>query len=140
MVSLSQTRHIGDYSSTPMTVMMENPIATHGITETNAAIVNGSLVTLAAEPSALESDSTKSEKFKPDVHFWLAFSPLTVLVVMVALDGTSLSVALPVRPRPLYLSTYIGHLYLHGSTKSGHFQQPTRHRHRGVLDWNQLPP
>jgi hypothetical protein len=106
---------------------MENSITTRDITEKNATetIVE------------VESESTKVEKFKPDVHFWLAFSPLTVLVVMVALDGTSLSVALPVSS---HQSAYKEYFYLHGLMKSDHFPQLTRYCHRGILDRNQLPP
>ena len=37
-----------------------------------------------------------SDEFKPGIRFYLAFSSLVVLVIMLALDGTSISVALPV--------------------------------------------
>lgn len=41
-------------------------------------------------------------EFKPTLRFYLAFGTLSVITMMVALDGTSLSVALPVRcPSPL---------------------------------------
>ena len=81
---------------------METPTSTQDITEKYAT---KTIITAVAELPEPENDTAKVEKFKPDVHFWLAFSPLTVLVVMVALDGTSLSVALPVSaPGPLHLS------------------------------------
>ncbi|KAL3426467.1 MFS multidrug transporter [Phlyctema vagabunda] len=35
-------------------------------------------------------------EFRPDARFYLAFSSLTVLAMMVSLDGTSVSVALPI--------------------------------------------
>ena len=38
--------------------------------------------------------------FKPRRRFYLAFSSLTILAMMVSLDGTSVSVALPVSPLP----------------------------------------
>jgi hypothetical protein len=38
-----------------------------------------------------------SIEFNPDYRFYLAFSSLAVLAMMVALDGTAVSVALPVR-------------------------------------------
>lgn len=37
------------------------------------------------------------DKFKPGYRFYLAFSSLAVLALMVSLDSTSVSVALPVR-------------------------------------------
>lgn len=100
---------------------METPTTDQDTTKKYAIETTISVV----EPPELEGDSTKAEKFKPDAHFWLAFSPLTVLVVMVALDGTSLSVALPVSPRPL---TILSTLLTFGR-KSDHFSQITRHRH-----------
>ena len=106
-VSFSQTLHVGG-----ITIMMEKPSLTSVITETDTANMNSSPVALIAEPSELKDENPKSDKFKPDRHFWLAFSPLTVLMVMVALDSTILSVALPVSHRPVYLYTYTGHLYL----------------------------
>lgn len=53
---------------------------------------------------AVDSDQTpntgieesKEEEWKPTLQFWLALAPLTVLAMMVSLDGTSVSVALPV--------------------------------------------
>lgn len=42
------------------------------------------------------SEGSKVEEWKPTLQFWLALAPLTVLAMMVSLDGTSVSVALPV--------------------------------------------
>ena len=36
--------------------------------------------------------------FKPGYHFYMAFSSLALLAMMASLDGTSIAVALPVRP------------------------------------------
>lgn len=41
-------------------------------------------------------EDSKGEEWKPTLQFWLALAPLTVLAMMVSLDGTSVSVALPV--------------------------------------------
>ena len=43
-------------------------------------------------------------EFKPTTRLYLAFGTLAVITLMVALDGTSLSVALPVRSLPIHLS------------------------------------
>ena len=46
-------------------------------------------------------------EFKPTTRLYLAFGTLAVITLMVALDGTSLSVALPVGPLPIH-SSYLG--------------------------------
>jgi hypothetical protein len=38
----------------------------------------------------------RNQEFRPDANFWKAMMPLLVLAMMVSLDGTSVSVALPV--------------------------------------------
>ncbi|KAK5113590.1 hypothetical protein LTR85_010819 [Meristemomyces frigidus] len=43
-----------------------------------------------------ECPKTVATEFRPDVRFYLAFSSLAALSLVVALDGTSISVALPV--------------------------------------------
>ena len=43
-------------------------------------------------------------EFKPTTRLFLAFGTLAVITLMVALDGTSLSVALPVGLMPIRLS------------------------------------
>ena len=57
----------------------------------------------AAEHSQSENNGLKTDgvveeavKFEPSYRFYLAFSSLAVLAMMVSLDGTSVSVALPV--------------------------------------------
>ena len=57
----------------------------------------------SSPPSSL-SEAPKDEKppFKPTRRFILAFASMAVLVLMVAIDGTSLSVALPVIARKLH--------------------------------------
>jgi MFS family permease len=63
------------------------------------------------EPPAVSSSSSSSlseqrkndgAPFKPSARFLLAFASLAVLTLMVALDGTSISVALPVIARRLH--------------------------------------
>ena len=52
---------------------------------------------------SISGDSTDSTKdFKPTTRFYLAFLALAVLTLMVALDGTSISVALPIIARTLH--------------------------------------
>lgn len=46
----------------------------------------------------IKGEDTDGDKFRPGYQFYLAFSSLAVLALMVSLDGTSVSVALPVRP------------------------------------------
>lgn len=60
--------------------------------------MGGDTITEAVEsdqsPNTFEE--SKGEEWKPTLQFWLALAPLTVLAMMVSLDGTSVSVALPV--------------------------------------------
>lgn len=57
--------------------------------------------------SAFNSSEDAAPAFNPGPRFYLAFSSLTVLAMMVALDGTSVSVALPVRlPQSFYSSEF----------------------------------
>lgn len=54
--------------------------------------------TISGVPWPLEE---RQPEFKPTLRFYLAFVTLAVITLMVALDGTSLSVALPVNiPSP----------------------------------------
>lgn len=46
-------------------------------------------------PKDVDATTDASADFKPTMRFWLAFMTLAVLTLMVALDGTTLSVALP---------------------------------------------
>ena len=50
--------------------------------------------------NTLDTSSNKMTIFDPGYRFYLAFSSLAVLAMMVSLDGTSVSVALPVRLLP----------------------------------------
>jgi hypothetical protein len=49
---------------------------------------------------ASEKSQSSAEAFNPGWRFMLAFSSLAVITLMAALDATSISVALPVRPLP----------------------------------------
>ncbi|EOD43394.1 putative mfs multidrug transporter protein [Neofusicoccum parvum UCRNP2] len=44
----------------------------------------------------VQNAATEEQEFKPGLHFWLALAPIAVLAMMVSLDGTSVSVALPI--------------------------------------------
>ena len=48
-------------------------------------------------PSLHQVESADVPDFKPTRKLYIAFSTLSVITLMVAMDGTSLSVALPVR-------------------------------------------
>ena len=52
------------------------------------------------EPDTITASSNDVTKFNPGKRFYLAYSSLAVLVMMVALDGSSVSVALPARLPP----------------------------------------
>src|SRR4051812_2831249 len=52
--------------------------------------------------SSIFKESTESVEFKPTTRLYLAFGALAVLTLMVALDGTSISVALPIIARKLH--------------------------------------
>lgn len=53
--------------------------------------------TVTPSPGSISTSPEKKEfEFKPDHRLWLAFGTLATLTMMVALDGTSISVALPV--------------------------------------------
>ena len=52
------------------------------------------------EPDTINASSNDVTKFNPGRRFYLAYSSLAVLVMMVALDGSSVSVALPARLPP----------------------------------------
>ena len=52
------------------------------------------------ESDTINATSNVVTKFHPGKRFYLAYSSLAVLVMMVALDGSSVSVALPARLPP----------------------------------------
>jgi hypothetical protein len=57
---------------------------------------------------------TAAASFKPGYHFYMAFSSLALLAMMASLDGTSVSVALPVRPLlPFFTSSLLYPLSSH---------------------------
>lgn len=85
-------------------------------------------------PSTFSKDE-KDEKFALGRKGILVVLTLCVLTLMAALDGTSLSVALPVSeqiPFTLWLNVYIDFLLDHGGGI-------TRNGHRGLLEWNVIP-
>lgn len=49
------------------------------------------------DPDTVDGSANGASRFQPGYRFYLAFSSLAVLAMMVSLDGTSVSVALPVR-------------------------------------------
>lgn len=70
-----------------------------------------------ASMSGVQEEKASEAEFKPSLRLYLAFSTLAVITMMVALDGTSLSVALPVRisePGPsedwILTSIRVGHI------------------------------
>ena len=73
--------------------------------------------------------------FKPTKRLYLAFGTLAVITLMVALDGTSLSVALPVILFTI-LATF-GHQYR--LTRSDHGTCSEGYRSRGFLGWHIIP-
>ncbi len=61
----------------------------------------------SSSPRELSPDAKPDAlSFKTDWRFFAAFGALCVIVLMVALDATSLSVALPVCASPSGLNTY----------------------------------
>lgn len=53
-------------------------------------------------PSVSKESTNSAVEFKPTARLYLAFGALAVLTLMVALDGTSISVALPIIARKLH--------------------------------------
>jgi hypothetical protein len=72
------------------------------------------------------------EKFALGRRGILVFFTLSVLTLMAALDGTSLSVALPVSVS----ATVCGVLKL---TKPGNCERTQWNGHRSILEWNFVP-
>src|SRR5271156_445178 len=52
--------------------------------------------------SSIADEKTSPPEFHPNTRFYLAFAALAVLTLMVALDGTSISVALPIIAKKLH--------------------------------------
>ena len=65
----------------------------HGLAKVSSAAMMG----LPTRKDSMTSQQTREElEFKPSTRLYVAFLTLAVITLMVALDGTSLSVALPV--------------------------------------------
>ena len=87
---------------------------------------------LAREEHDLDMAHGSSNKFEPGYRFYLAFSSLAVLAMMVSLDGTSVSVALPVRLLRHYA-------FKANKTTPDHLYRSSRHSHRSLLDRYKFP-
>lgn len=85
--------------------------------------------------SGIQEEPSKAE-FKPSLRLYLAFSTLAVITMMVALDGTSISVALPVAISKPELSED----WMLMSVGAGHIQQAAWDRHRSLLVRDLLSP
>ena len=62
----------------------------------------GRSVSPSPAPSVSKDSADSPIDFKPTARLYLAFGALAVLTLMVALDGTSISVALPIIARKLH--------------------------------------
>ncbi|KAI0188074.1 major facilitator superfamily domain-containing protein [Astrocystis sublimbata] len=54
-----------------------------------------------AEPVNQSCEASEDESFRPGRRFWLTLMPILILALMVSLDGTSVSVALPLLSQDL---------------------------------------
>jgi Major Facilitator Superfamily len=79
--------------------MSRSPISVSSNMEAEKEVRDGPR---APSPSPASSISKESIEFKPTTRLYLAFGALAVLTLMVALDGTSISVALPIIARNLH--------------------------------------
>lgn len=70
--------------------------------------------------------------FNPGWRFYFAFSSMSAIILMVALDSTSLGNALPVRPNIANLSTF-------ANSTSENGPAPPRHRNPGLLGRHIIP-
>jgi hypothetical protein len=86
----------------------------------------------ASRSPAPSLDGPDETTFKPGHRFYLAFGTLSILTLMVALDGTSISVALPVRLEDL---PRVGYVLIF----TDHFGEASRRCHPSLLGRNQLP-
>lgn len=59
--------------------------------------VDAAIASAEYDPDAVDGSSNGASRFRPAYRFYFAFSSLAVLAMMVSVDGTSVSVALPVR-------------------------------------------
>jgi hypothetical protein len=59
-------------------------------------------VSIAPVPTPAKDEAISMEAFKPTYRFWLVFLAFAVLTLMVAIDSTSLSVALSIIAQKLH--------------------------------------
>ena len=59
--------------------------------------VDAAMASAEYDPDTVDGSFNGASRFEPRYRFYLAFSSLAVLAMMVSLGGTSVSVALPVR-------------------------------------------
>ena len=77
-------------------------------TSDEVRVRNGSAASVKPEISSSNSTAaslkgkTQPTQYKPGLWLYLAFSTLAILTIMVALDATALSVALPVSRATVY--------------------------------------
>ena len=76
------------------------------------------------------------QQWKPSPRLYLAFLTLSVITMMVALDGTSLSVALPVDR----LKSHVFHVHLLTWFCADYIRQAGRDRNRSLLVRNFFSP
>ena len=81
------------------------------------------------------SQKDLAEEWKPSSGIYVAFLTLCVITLMVALDGTSLSVALPVSSQKIVISYSCNRSLI---TFSDHRQATQRHCNRSLLGRNLL--
>ena len=71
--------------------------------ETEKEVQDGARDASPSPASSMSKENIDSAAdFKPSIRLYLAFGALAVLTLMVALDGTSISVALPIIARKLH--------------------------------------
>lgn len=91
------------------------------------------------QPRVSKAAPPQPSEFKPSTRLYLAFLTLAVITLAVALDGTSLSVALPVSSSWTILEglTYLKKPAYKRDTD--YLTEASRNSYRGILVWNVLP-
>jgi predicted MFS family arabinose efflux permease len=83
--------------------MSQSPVRDNPNIEAEKDVRDGARSTSPSPASLISRESTDpAAEFKPTARLYLAFGALAVLTLMVALDGTSISVALPIIARKLH--------------------------------------
>lgn len=83
--------------------MSEAPVPDNPIMEAEKELQDGARSESPSPASSVSKESSDAAaEFKPTARLYLAFGALAVLTLMVALDGTSISVALPIIARKLH--------------------------------------